>query len=56
MIIIKKLTLIILLSITSFTAQALEVIRVNIDQNSTSQVPISQSVDIQLFDNVVLIF
>ena len=54
MIIFKKFTLIILLFITSFTAQALEVIRVNIDRNSSSQVPISQSVDIQLFDNVVL--
>ncbi len=49
MITLKKLTLIFLLFITSLSAQALEVIRVNIEQNSTNQ-----SVDIELFDNIAL--
>ncbi len=48
MIILKKLLPIFLLAAIPFSSRALEVIRVNVDQNTTSQ-----SVDIELFDNIV---
>ena len=49
MFILKNYILILVLVSLPFSASALEVIRVNIDQNTSSQ-----PVDIQLFDNVVL--